>query len=256
MARIGKDSNGRTLYSTIVQTPSAKVLEIVSFSTPSSHHISKFVGWKDDECPASHVRSVSSFVTAGAEEDDMATFFGSTMSSLTAIGVNIAATAATVAQIGPWLEKYKISGSASTTGKDGSCTFATITYANAEVKYVSNPSAHVGSKTVADYEEYQMSVHKKYVGQNTGWDAFMDNHWCVGVDHSKYLDATAKLWAVDGVSWHGHKTPRVSSVRSVGLNGESIELNGLIDGSYLKDLKGFDFCTADTDPSRRSLRRL
>ena len=66
---------------------------------------------------------------------------------------------------------------------------------------------------------------------------------------SKALDSVAELWAANNVSWHAHKTPRVSSVRSVGLRGESIELNGEVDGSFLKHLKGFDFCTADTDPN-------
>ena len=112
-----------------------------------------------------------------------------------------------------------------------------------------NAQARVGGRTVEDYEDYQVATHAKYVGQGTGWDAFMDNHWCVGVSHSKVLDTTAKLWAGDGVAWHAHKSPRVSSVRSVGFRGESIEINGEIDGSFLKKLKGFDFCTASTDPS-------
>ena len=113
---------------------------------------------------------------------------------------------------------------------------------------MNNLGARVGSKTIEDYEEMQMATHDKYVGQGTGWDAWMDNHWCIGVSHSKPLDSVAELWAANNVSWHAHKTPRVSSVRSVGLRGESIELNGEVDGSFLKKLKGFDFCTADTDP--------
>merc|ERR1712217_210446 len=92
-----------------------------------------------------------------------------------------------------------------------------------------------------------MAVHKEYVGPGKlGWDAWMDNRWCVGVDHSKSLDSVAKVWSADGVAYHAHKSA-ASLVRSVGLRGESIELNGLIDGSYLKNLDGFDFCTASTE---------
>merc|ERR1711907_697966 len=103
-----------------------------------------------------------------------------------------------------------------------------MTYANGEVRYISNPGARVGNRTVEEYEEMQMAVHNKYVGQGTGWDAWMDNHWCVGVSHSKSLDHVAELWAANNVSWHAHKTPRVASVRSVGLRGESIEINGVV----------------------------
>jgi len=229
-----------TTYSLVVQTPSGKVMEIVSGAKPSQSDT--FTAWTEDECPQSHARKLSTQGRSAAARTS------SSLAALTAIGVNIAATQATVDQIGPWLTKYSISGSKSTTSSSGNCSFATITYDNAEVRYVSNTAARIGSKTVEDYEEYQMSLHSEYVGQNSGWDAFMDNHWCVGVDHKQYLDTTAKLWAKDNVSWHGHKSPRVSSVRSVGLRGESIELNGEIDGSYLEHLKGFDFCTASTDP--------
>lgn len=230
------------LYSLLVQTPSGKVMEIVSTAKPT-WDLELYTDWQSAECPDSHVRTISEELISRA-----ATVRSSSLPTLTAIGVNIAATDTTVQQIGPWLTKYAISGSKSTKSTDGNCSFATITYENAEVRYVSNPDAAIGVKTVEEYEEYQMAVHREYVGQDSGWDAFMDNHWCVGVDHKAYLDTTAKLWAANNVSWHAHKTPRVSSVRSVGLRGESIELNGVVDGSYLKHLKGFDFCTASTDP--------
>jgi len=231
------------MYSLLVSTASAKVLEITSDKKPSSSS-SLFTEWGSDECPSAHVWS--NFDLTNTTTTLRAS---SSLPSLTAIGVNIAATATSVKDIGPWLEKYKISGSKATVETDGACTFANIEYSNAVVRYVNNPSAKIGSRTVEDYEKYQMGVHAEYVGQNKGWDAFMDNHWCVGVSHSQYLDETAKLWAADNVSWHAHKTPRVSSVRSVGHRGESIELNGLIDGSYLKHLSGFDFCTPCTEKS-------
>jgi len=247
MAR--KTSSSAPLYSLLVQTPSAKVMEIVSATAPNSS-VSLFVNWKDDECPVSHERSLAEIDTLNT----MSPRFPPSptpgeLPTLTAIGVNIAASAKTANEIGAWLQKYGISGSETKLHNGTACTVAAITYSNAEVRYVSNPAARVGSKTVGKYEEMQMAVHKEYVGQGTGWDAWMDNHWCVGVDHSKALDSVAKLWAADNVSWHGHTTPRVSSVRSVGLRGESIELNGLIDKSFLKNLVGFDFCTPSTDPA-------
>lgn len=245
MAR--KTSSGSTLYSLLVQTPSAKVMEIVSATKPNSS-VALFVDWADDECPVSHERNLTQMHAERAQFPPSPTP-SSGLPTLTAIGVNIAATATTVSGIGPWLEKYGISGSKSDVLKGTNCAVAAITYANAEVRYVSNPGARIGSKTVEQYEEMQMAVHKQYVGAGTGWDAWMDNHWCVGVDHSKMLDSTAKAWASDEVSFHAHKTPRVSSVRSVGFRGESIELNGEVDGSYLKKLLGFDFCTASSDPA-------
>jgi hypothetical protein len=240
MAR--KTSSGTTLYSLLVQTPSAKVMEIVSTKTPNSS-ASLFVDWEDDECPVSHERSLAEMDTLQFPPAPSP----SGLPTLTAIGVNIAATAETVNEIGGWLKKYSISGSKSELKNGKSCTVAAMTYSNGEVRYVSNPSARVGSKTVKQYEEMQMAVHKEYVGPGKlGWDAWMDNHWCVGVDHSKSLDSAAKLWSADGIAYHAHKSA-ASSVRSVGLRGESIELNGLIDGSYLKNLDGFDFCTASTE---------
>lgn len=238
-------ATGSTLYHVLVQTPSAKIMEIVSTTKPSSG-ASAFKEWESSECASSHDYSLAA---AALTQNRPRRRRLSALPALTAIGVNIPGTATTVKDIGPWLSKYGIAGKRSTTGSDGNCSFASMTYSNAEVRYISNPAARIGAKTVEQYEQYQMSVHKEYVGQGTGWDAFMDNHWCVGVDHSLVLDTTAKLWAANNVSWHAHKTKRVSSVRSIGLRGESIELNGLIDGSFLKNLKGFDFCTADTDPS-------
>jgi len=246
MAR--KTSSGTTLYSLLVQTPSAKVMEIVSAKAPNSS-ASLFVDWKDEECPVSHERSLTEIDTLHQEARFPPAPSPSGLPTLTAIGVNIAASAETANGIGAWLNKYGISGSKTELHNATSCTVAAITYSNGEVRYVSNPGARVGAKTVEQYEEMQMAVHKEYVGPGKlGWDAWMDNHWCVGVDHSKALDSVAKLWSADKVAYHSHKSA-ASSVRSVGLRGESIELNGLIDGSFLKNLEGFDFCTASTDPS-------
>jgi hypothetical protein len=252
MAR--KTSSSPVLYSLLVQTPSAKVMEIVSTTAPSSS-ASLFVAWKDDECPISHERSLTEIDSLSLnpprrlQPSPSPSPSPGDLPTLTAIGVNIAASAQTVNEIGGWLKKYGISGSDSKVNKGTSCTVASISYSNAEVRYVSNPAARIGSKTVEEYEEMQMAVHEKYVGTGKlGWDAWMDNHWCVGVSHSKSLDSIAKLWDADKVSYHAHKSG-AQSVRGVGLRGESIELNGLIDGSYLKNLDGFDFCTASTEPS-------
>jgi hypothetical protein len=248
MAR--KTSSNTTLYSLLVQTPSAKIMEIVSTTAPSSN-ASLFVEWGNDECAVAHERNVWDIKTLShslSETSPWRPLQG--LPTLTAIGVNIAASAQTVSEIGAWLEKYGISGSASKPKllSGSSCTVASITYTNAEVRYVSNPGARVGSKTVEHYEEMQMAAHKQYVGKEAGWDAWMDNHWCIGVKASMYMDPIAKSLTDDGVPWHGHTTPRVSSVRTAGLGGESIELNGLSDQSYLKGLNGFDFCTVDTEP--------
>jgi len=243
-----KTSSGST-YSLLVQTPSAKVMEIVAASAPSKG-ANLFKNWEQHECPAAHSWDEEQLNTILSSQELQGRSSG--LPSLTAIGVNIAASADSVSGIGSWLKKYNIAGSSGSAEpsvtKDGNCTVSSTIFANGQVRYVSNPSARVGARSVEDYEKYQMSTHRQYVGQGTGWDAFMDNHWCVGVSHSVYLDSIAKLWAADNVSWHAHKTPRVSSVRSVGFRGESIELNGVVDGSFLKHLQGFDFCTASTDP--------
>jgi hypothetical protein len=251
MAR--KTSSSPVVYSLLVQTPSAKVMEIVSTKAPSSS-ASLFEAWKEDECPISHERSLSendseSFNAPRRLQPSPSPPPSGGLPALTAIGVNIAATTETVNEIGDWLKKYGISGSASQVKKSTSCTVASITYSNAEVRYVSNTGARIGSKTVKEYEDMQMAAHDKFVGKGkVGWDGWMDNHWCVGVSHDKTLDSVAKLWDSDKVPYHAHKSG-AQSVRSVGLRGESIELNGLIDGSYLKNLDGFDFCTASTEPS-------
>merc|ERR1711988_1713436 len=104
--------------------------------------------------------------------------------------------------------------------EDGSCTVASMTYKNADVRYISNPDGRVGEKTVKQYEEMLMKVHGDKVGEGTGWDQWMDNHWCIGVDHSTSLDSVAKQWHKDGVHYHAHES-RASSVRGVGLRGES-----------------------------------
>lgn len=242
MAR--KTSSG--IYSLIVQTPSAKTFEIVSSSAPSGS-ADLFKTWADSECPKSHERDLSQF-----ESLDLGSRLGSDLPELTAIGINIAATDETVQGIGAWLEKYNIGGKHSEILEDGSCTVASMTYKNADVRYISNPDGRVGEKTVKQYEEMLMKVHGDLVGDGTGWDAWMDNHWCVGVDHSTFLDSVAKLWHQDGISYHAHES-RASSVRGIGLRGESIELNGNIDNSFLKNLDGFDFCTASTEPESVSV---
>jgi len=242
-----KSAGDEPVYSLLVQTPSAKIMEIVSLNVSQT---SLFSMWIADECPDSHARSLSSYVST--YDALKSTTRSNSLPSLLAIGINIPATEQTVNGIGAWLTKYKISGKSSSVETDSaspSCKFAQISYSNGVVRYVANPVARTGDKTVADYEAYQVALHNEYVGKNTGWDAFMDNHWCVGVDRSvTTLDSVAKQFAANNVSFHAHKSG-ASSVRSVGFNGESIELNGLIDGSYLKNLKGFDFCTADTDSS-------
>jgi len=237
MAR--KTSSG--IYSLIVQTPSAKTFEIVSNSAPSGS-ASLFKTWADSECPASHERDLSKFASLDLPDRSD----GSALPTLTAIGINIAATDETAQGINAWLEKYNIGGKKSEVIKDGSCTVASSTYKNADVRYVSNPAGRVGKKTVKQYEEMLMKVHGDKVGLGSGWDKWMDNHWCIGVDHSVSLDSVAKLWHKDGIGYHAHKS-KASSLRGVGLRGESIELNGNIDGSYLKHLDGFDFCTASTE---------
>jgi len=242
MAR--KTSSG--IYSLIVQTPSGKTFEIVSGSAPSGS-ASLFKTWVDSECPASHERDLSQFTLDLSDRSD-----GSGLPTLTAIGINIAATDETVQGIGAWLKKYKIGGSKSEILKDGSCSVASTTYKNADVRYISNPTGRVGKKTVKQYEEMLMKVHGDNVGLGSGWDAWMDNHWCVGVDKSVSLDSVGKLWHADGIGYHAHKS-KASSLRGVGLRGESIELNGNIDGSFLKNLAGFDFCTADTESDEYTL---
>jgi hypothetical protein len=252
MAR--KTSSDTTLYSLLVQTPSAKIMEIVSAKAPSSNE-SLFVEWEIDECPVSHERNLSEIKSHSLSE--VSEQSRPELPTLTAIGINIAASAQTVSEIGAWLEKYGIAPARKPKLlQSSSCTVASITYPNAEVRYVSNPGAHVGSKTVENYEEMQMAAHKQYVGNGTGWDAWMDNHWCVRV-MNEYLDPIAQSLADDGVSWHAHaggthgwNAHTVHSVRTVGLRGESIELNGHFDGSFLdlEDLTEFDFCTADTEP--------
>jgi hypothetical protein len=247
MAR--KTSSDTILYSLLVQTPSAKIMEIVSTKAPSSN-ASLFVEWEDDSCLISHERNLSEIKTLSNSLSEISEQSREGLPTLTAIGINIAASAQTVSEIGAWLEKYGIGPPSSKPKllKSSSCTVASITYDNAEVRYVSNPGARVGSKTVENYEDMQMAAHKQYVGTNTGWDAWMDNHWCLGVGQSGYLDPVAKSLTDGGVPWHAHmNNVGIVSVRTVGLGGESIELNGYSDESYLKDLTEFDFCTADTE---------
>jgi hypothetical protein len=263
MAR--KTSSEATLYSLLVQTPSAKTMEIVSTKAPRSN-ASLFVEWGIDECPVSHERDLSEIKTISDSfwSDYVPTYLSDYLSDhqqshrelppLTAIGVNIAAPAQTVSEIGAWLEKYLMTASKPKLLKSSSCTVASITYANAEVRYVSNPGARVGSKTVEHYAEMQMAAHKQYVGTGAGWDAWMDNHWAIGigtnVDRDRPLDEIVKSLTDDGVPWHGHGGDEraMLSVRAVGPGGEGVELNGFSDGTQMGDLTGFDFCTVDTEP--------
>jgi hypothetical protein len=252
MAR--KTSSDTTLYSLLVQTPSAKIMEIVSTKVPISNE-SLFVEWGIDECPVSHERDISKIKTLS---HSLNTEFRAApeLPALTAIGVNIAAPAQTVSEIGAWLETYHLTASKPKLLKSGSCTVASVTYPNAEVRYVSNPGARVGSKTVEHYAQMQMSAHKQYVGAGAGWDAWMDNHWAIGIGYDEDLDPPldpiAKSLTDDGVPWHGHggEYSPILSIRAVAPGGESVEVNGYSDGSHpgLKDLTGFNFCTVDSEP--------
>jgi len=141
MAR--KTSSG--LYSLLVQTPSAKTMEIVSSKAPSSG-ASLFTEWNDPECPAAHERDLSQLPALKGTHEVRA----SGLPSLTAIGVNLAATEETVNGVGAWLTRYGISGSKATVTQGNNCSFASITYSNAEVRYVSNPGARIGDKSVEE----------------------------------------------------------------------------------------------------------
>merc|ERR1711998_562183 len=76
---------------------------------------------------------------------------------LTAVGVNIAASEETVKGVGEWLERYGISGSKATLSSEGNCSVASITYSNAEVRYVTTSGARIGAKSVREWEDYQIS---------------------------------------------------------------------------------------------------
>ena len=107
-----------------------KVMEIVSTTKPSSSSL--FKTWDSTECPLSHERDVSTLEALAAGTRGLRS---EGLPKLTAIGVNIAASAESTNGIGAWLKKYDISGSGSQLKKEGNCTVASITYSNGEVRH-------------------------------------------------------------------------------------------------------------------------
>merc|ERR1712110_254055 len=96
-----------------------------------------FKAWGEDECPKAH-ETLLNIIPATATTTDSSVLRTGLLPTLTAIGVNIPATAETVNSIGPWLKKYGISGSSSIVSKGANCSFAAMTYNNAMVRYISS----------------------------------------------------------------------------------------------------------------------
>ena len=84
------------------------------------------------------------------------------------------------------------------------------------VRFVQNGRAAAARPlplAVGDLEAYVESVHARYIGEQRGWDRWLDNHIAIDVlnttagrDGGGYLDDVARHLAAIGVRFHAHLT--------------------------------------------------
>ena len=118
-----------------------------------------------------------------------------------------------------------------------------------EFSAVKNAAARVTSKRVADYETYVRAAHGKLMGEDRGWDSYIDSHLGLYVDTSSALDEFVPLLEAADLPYMPHletdndaPNATLGSVWTGGFSGIAVELHGRFDGSCLSAVPRFEFC--------------
>ena len=123
-----------------------------------------------------------------------------------------------------------------------------------ELQFVDNRAAAHGNLTVKMFETYVAQLHGKLMGEDAGWDRFIDNHVGLYVGDYVALDAWKATLDAAGVPYMPHvagsftdDAPQADqvvagSIWTAGIGGLAIELNGYFDFSEFTNASAFFFC--------------
>ena len=123
-----------------------------------------------------------------------------------------------------------------------------------ELQFVDNRAAAHGNLTVKMFETYVAQLHGKLMGEDSGWDRFVDNHVGLYVGDYVALDAWKATLDAAGVPYMPHvagsftdDAPQADqvvagSIWTAGIGGLAIELNGYFDFSEFTNASAFFFC--------------
>ena len=127
------------------------------------------------------------------------------------------------------------------------------------VRFVQNNDAGTSGLPwgVRDFEEYVEAVHERYVGEQAGWDRWLDNHIGLEIDNEAglgFLDHVGAQLERNGVKFHAHTTQRddttvgaAGSIWTQGVAGLGLEIHGAFDWSWFNQsgphaLHGMSMC--------------
>lgn len=117
----------------------------------------------------------------------------------------------------------------------------------ARVQFVQNSAAARSAKSVAMYETYVQELHGKVMGEDFGWDRYIDSHLGIKVEGA-YLDRLKPYLDAGSIPYEPHKETdhydddNVGSVWTAGLSGLAMEFEGHFDGLDFENVTAFKFC--------------
>ena len=126
-------------------------------------------------------------------------------------------------------------------------TIPVVPGAWARVQFVDNPMARKSEHTVAMFETYTQQLHGKVMGENFGWDRYIDNHLGIKVEGA-YLDKIKPYLDANTIPYEPHKETdhydddSTGSVWTAGFSGLSMEFEGHFDGEEFHNVTAFKFC--------------
>ena len=124
-----------------------------------------------------------------------------------------------------------------------------------ELIAVRNAGARQAKYGVAAYETYVQQTHGKLMGEDQGWDSYIDSHVGLYVSDDEFaldefaplLDASKTPYMPHLETDNGGANATLGSIWTAGFSGLGVELHGRFDESCLSSIPKFEFC----HPTRR-----
>ena len=252
--------DGSTMYALVVTLPFAGRAFEVHGATVDESARDSFAALGADECEAAFA------VGQSVDELQQAwTFFGGVVTDgvPSLLIVKVSEPTAALGAASEFMRSYVPEATRYLTRVDaeteGGCGYEALRLTHnasvllkVEARFIHNPAARVGSRSVADFEAYTRELHASAVGTDRGWDRWLDTHVAIDVSSSEYLDATSARLAAGGIPFHAHTITsptddegNAGSVWSAGPAAMAIEFKGTYNYSYFNkdDLVDLDFCT-------------
>ena len=132
------------------------------------------------------------------------------------------------------------------------------------VRFVENSNAGTSGLPwgITDFEEYIEGVHELYLGEQQGWDRWLDNHIGLEINNEEgqgFLDHIGAKLKENGVKYHAHTTQRddsvvgaAGSIWTQGVGGLALEIHGAFDFSWFNEtgnhaLHGMSMCNHNSE---------